>query len=556
MLDTQNFELCYWKAGHRAHLSGDEFWARVAFYMQFIAAEPRIGQFALIISRSSPDMMALFLAMIASERTPSFFPPNSPLQDQAHYYAQQREAFASIAPDSFLVFDAHAERTLAAIGPEFPARTVVAPPAPPNSSIGGADALAAFRRELLSPRRGPLFLQHSSGTTGIKKAVGITSPALIAQLQMIWPEIERLAGPDVRVASWLPLYHDMGLLAGFLLPLLSGSSVSMIDPFEWIERPASFFEIIQEDRCTVCWMPNFAFRHFIRLRPALPSANLESMRAWVDCSEPCRLVDAAQFESVFQPCGVKSRSVVGCYAMAETVFAVSQLHPEERRALLVPSDIAIGRNVFTAGAQIVTEESAAAPRGHKYVLSSGRALRGLDLAVMVDGKTTPEGLYGEIVVRGPCLFSGYRGRSPQESNLTSDGFFRTGDLGVIVDGHVFVFGRLKEIVIVNGKNLYATDVEHAVNSVRGVKKGRVVAFGLENDQTGSEQLIVVAELEPSAAAAKAKLRSEINRLVSETFSVTPGDVRLVDERWLVKSTSGKISRQDNRLKYTQTFRPA
>ncbi|MEJ0049423.1 MAG: hypothetical protein WDN04_27465 [Rhodospirillales bacterium] len=141
-----------------------------------------------------------------------------------------------------------------------------------------------------------------------------------------------------------------------------------------------------------------------------------------------------------------------------------------------------------------------------------------------------------------------------DSAIGTDGAFATGDLGAIIEGHLYIFGRLKEIIIVNGKNLFAGDVEDILNSVHGVKKGRVVAFGLDSDQTGSEELIVVAEHDPSAGVAPADTRADVSRAVAETLNVKPRDVRIVDERWLVKSTSGKITREDNRQKYLTDFR--
>jgi acyl-CoA synthetase (AMP-forming)/AMP-acid ligase II len=205
-----------------------------------------------------------------------------------------------------------------------------------------------------------------------------------------------------------------------------------------------------------------------------------------------------------------------------------------------------------AGAAVFVAGDAAAHESEKLVLSSGRALPDLDVAVLVDGEPALPGIYGELALRGAYVFSGYRKMSPEESNIGADGYFRTGDLGTIIDDHVFVFGRLKEIIIVNGKNLFAGDIETAIGAIPGVKKGRAVAFGLESAQTGSEELIVIAE--HSGEAEAAVVRQEINRIVAEQFMVKPRDVRVVADRWLVKSTSGKISRSENLAKYVGEFR--
>jgi len=253
---------------------------------------------------------------------------------------------------------------------------------------------------------------------------------------------------------------------------------------------------------------------------------------------------AAAFEAAFAEFGVPADSVVGGYAMAETVFAATQCLAGERRALSVPPGLAVGA---------VLDVDRVPGEGDRLVLSSGRVLPGMELGVLVDGGLAGERVYGEIVLRGACLFSHYGGMDEAQSNIGADGNFRTGDLGMVADGHLYVFGRLKEIIIVNGRNLFAGDIEVAVGQVTGIRPGRVAAFGLESAQTGSEVLIIVAERTPGANMPMAELRGAIARLVSEAFLVTARDIRIVEERWLVKSSSGKVARGENVVKYEREF---
>ncbi len=556
--DLDRVILRFWRKSRRADLTGQRFWARVTGYVEFIEATPNIGAFSLVLGHTGPDMMAFFLALIASGRLAAFFPPNSPLQDERYYFEQQKKSLEKIDPSSICIFEAHIADTVRRIDPDLGARVITVPILGEGAGLDETDgepgALSMMRQRLLSDQ--PIFVQHSSGTTGIKKAVGISGVALVAQFAAYWPLLRRAVGGDrLRIASWLPLYHDMGLIATFLLPILGGDTVSIIDPFEWINAPDTLFEMIEQDSADVCWLPNFAFRHFSRLRKALPPRRLGGVKLWIDCSEPCRFVDALRFERDFAAFGVTPRSVVGCYAMAETVFAVSQLLPAEQRALAVPRVVTVGSDIRAAGARVVDAQSTA-PEGEKLVLSSGRPVPGMDVRVRVSGRNVAEGVYGELAVRGAFLFGGYRGMSLAQSAIEDDGMFSTGDLGVMMDGHVYVFGRLKEIIIVNGKNLFAGDVEDLLNQAPGVKKGRVVAFGLDSEQTGSEELVVVAEHDPKGGPTAAETRTGVSRLVSEALLVKPRDVRIVDERWLVKSTSGKISRDENRRKYLAMFRPS
>ena len=554
--------LSFWSDGERFGYDRTAFWRLVTGYTDVIATLPQLGDFILIISRTNPDMMALFLAAIATRRLVSFFPPSSPIQDAASYFEQQRVALARISPSSIVIFDQAYADTIASIDPRLAERIVLLPRlsrhrGTPESSAaqGGTRGLTAFHDALTADPRRALFVQHSSGTTGIKKAVAVEASALREQFASYWPVVQRMAGGDVRVASWLPLYHDMGLVAGFLLPLIAGAAISVIDPFEWVAQPGRLFDMIEHDDCNVCWLPNFAFRHLSRLHARLPERRLASVRAWIDCSEPCRYRDAREFESTFASRGVKPASVVGCYAMAESVFAVTQCEPDERQALVVRRDVAPGDDLLALGSSVITGEPPAHEEGHATILSSGRILPGVDVRIYVGGQAaTRDGIYGEIGVCGRFVFNGYRGLDPHDSNIGADGYYRTGDLGALIDGHLYVFGRTKETIITNGRNIFANDVEDVVNSVSGVKKGRVVAFGIQSEQTGSENLIVVAERDRSTAVADSELRATITRLVVNAFQVHPYDVRIVAAPWLVKSTSGKISRHENRLRYLDVFR--
>jgi fatty-acyl-CoA synthase len=382
-----------WTKSARTDLSGRQFWARVTHYVDFIEREPRIGQFALVLGHTSADLMAFFLALVACGRLAAFFPPNSPLQDERYYFSQQKHSLDKINPSAICIFESQLAETIRQIDPSLGGRTITVPaaeiatmPAP-----GEPRAMAMLRARLECEQ--PIFVQHSSGTTGIKKAVGISGQALARQYDAYWPLIRQQAETDcLRIASWLPLYHDMGLIATFLLPALGGDTISIIDPFEWINTPGTLLEMIEADGADVCWLPNFAFRHFSRLRKALPTRNLASVKLWIDCSEPCRYADAVRFEQDFAAFGVRPGSVVGCYAMAETVFAVSQLAPGQQRALAVPHAVTVGTDMAASGALVVSEGTLVSG-GHKLVLSSGPVLPGLQVRVRADGSDVPEGTW-------------------------------------------------------------------------------------------------------------------------------------------------------------------
>jgi len=530
------------------HWTQERLWAAVDGFRRLIEARTRPGTLVLVVSDTRPVALALFLAGIAAGRLVSFFPPQNPIQDADHFTHQQRAAIGRIDPGLVLVTAAGMRDALTAISPELGPRILLCDTEPPSGAWErGRAAFLAQLADVEAAR--PLFVQHSSGTTGVKKACAIGADQLRAQFESYWCRTVRHALSETpRIATWLPLYHDMGLVATFLLPLLDGAPIAFVDPFEWVGKPQQFLDVIAAERPSLCWMPNFAFRHYVRLQRFLRQRDLSSVRAWVNCSEPCRALDAQAFEDGFAAWGVISGSVVGCYAMAETVFAATQAVPGRRLSLAAPSSIMPGQAV---GPERLREGRLADEAGQdaKLVLSSGPALPGAEVRAYVDGMPAGHGTYGELGIRAPFNFHGYRGRTAAESGLLADGTYMTGDLGVVLEGEVFVFGRLKEIIIVSGKNLHAGDVEAAASGIAGIKPGRAVAFGVENAATGTEDLVVIAERDPKVEAPPDALRAELTRVLHGLFLVSPHDVRIVESRWLVKSTSGKVSRDANRTKY-------
>lgn len=464
--------------------TGRQFWSLVRCCAERIERDLPDARFLLVIGRSSALSMAAFLGAIVARRLVAFFPPISPRQDRDAYLRQHRSALGLIGAHAIIV---ESDALLAGLESEAgfggaPVITLESVEDEAADAMHARETLDAFRAELQrQPSGEPLFVQHSSGTIGIKKAVEITREALLAQYESYWPMVERLTAPDApRIASWLPLYHDMGLIAAFVLPVLSGARISMIDPFDWVEDPVSLFRMIKADRCTVAWLPNFAFRHMVRLRKFAEGVDLSSMRAWIDCSEPCRVREARDFEAAFAEHGVATGSTIACYAMAETVFAVLQGGLGMRRGLRAPAHLSPGDDVLAAGGMLVDDAAEHEP-GERAYLGCGAPIPGIEVRITIDGAPAQrEGIYGEIAVRGPALFGGYRNRGRTESMIDDEGFYVTGDLGAVIGGELFVFGRAKELIIVNGKNIYASDIEEMLNRMDGVKPGRVVAFGLAN----------------------------------------------------------------------------
>jgi acyl-CoA synthetase (AMP-forming)/AMP-acid ligase II len=387
------------------------------------------------------------------------------------------------------------------------------------------------------------LLQHSSGTTGLKKGVKLSYQAISDQLAAYRDALalDKVAAP--RIASWLPLYHDMGLLSSFLLPMWLGVPILSIDPFEWTRQPSLLFDAVEEHRATHTWVPNFALLHHVRSARGKRTWDLSSLVAIVCCSEPNKAEAFDAFVARFGDWGVTAATLQACYAMAETVFAVSQ----------TPVGTPVRRLMLDRGALL--EGVVAAPaegREDAVLLSNGPPIAGCEVRVLKDDGFAGERVIGEVCITAPYLFSGYHNNPAATEKAFLGKWLRTGDLGFIDQGEVFIVGRLKDVIIVNGKNIFAHDVEAAVSRVPHVKPGRAVAFGHYAADAGSEQLVIVAE-RLDAAADDADVARLISHAVSEEVGVSCGDVRLVDQGWLVKTTSGKMSRAENVKKYVTLF---
>jgi acyl-CoA synthetase (AMP-forming)/AMP-acid ligase II len=511
-----------------------EFFARVEHFARLLRArDTRPGDVVPIILRHDVDAHAAFLRAMWIGAVPSYLPfPNSK-HDHGLYWSQHRALLDHVRPRVVLVYDDLAddmERLVADLGIR-----VVTQSSTPDVDLELPEDFPAADTIAL--------LQHSSGTTGAKKGVALTYRAIEAQLNSYSSSLGLGAREDIVIASWLPLYHDMGLMTSFLLPILRGYPIVMIDPFEWVASPALLFEGIERFRATHAWLPNFAFLHLARMVPRKRVFDLSSVEALVSCSEPCKPATFDAFLARFSGEGMTPSKVGTCYAMAETVFAISQ---SERGA--PPKRLSVGRRATESFGRV--HEVAPDADDAVSLLSNGRPISGCEVAVLVDGVPAGEWMAGELAVGGEFLFSGYYKNEEATEKSRAGSWHLTGDVGFLADGEVFVLGRLKEIIIVNGKNVFANDVEEALLGLPGLKAGRSVAFGSYNDRLGSEQLILVAETDGSDHA-PTELMAAVNRRVIEAVGVPCGDVKIVPQGWLVKTTSGKISRAENMKRYAE-----
>ncbi len=388
------------------------------------------------------------------------------------------------------------------------------------------------------------FLQHSSGSTGVPRGVALGHEAVLGHLAAYRRAIGFDAATD-RIVSWLPLYHDMGLVTSFLLPLAAAAHCATMPPGDWILDPIGILALATRERSTLAWWPNFTFALLAdRARPAeLAALDLSSLRLIVNCSEPVLRSSRERFAATFAPCGLAARALHCSYAMAENVFAVTQSRGE------VPLQIAVRRDTLDLGRTVEPIDAEAADA--RWVMSSGTPVESVGVAIVDDdGAPLRDGIVGEVRIDGPSLFSGYHHLPEATAPVLRDGRYRTGDVGFFHGGELFVLGRKSDLIIVGGRKFYPNDIEHLVNEIPGVKDGRVVAFGVLREDKGTEDVIVLVEsAEHDDRSAAQRLRREIKARVLQRLDCAVEDAVVLAPQTLVKTSSGKIARRDNRAFY-------
>ncbi len=387
-----------------------------------------------------------------------------------------------------------------------------------------------------------VLLQHSSGTTGLQKGVALSHHAVFNQLRAYSRSLS-LGESDV-IVSWLPLYHDMGLIAGFLMPILSGIPLVLMSPFDWVRAPYKLLQSVSKYHGTLTWLPNFAYNFCaqkIRDRH-IEGVDLSSLRAVINCSEPVRWESHIAFYERFKSYGLKFEALQTSYAMAENVFGVTQ-----SKLGSVPVVEEIDREAF------MVERVAKSPfdgRPAMKMMSSGQPIENTKVKVLDEkGREVPERVIGELALRSDCMLTGYYNRPDATEKAFLDGWYLTGDYGYVSNGEVFVSGRKKDMIIVGGKNIYPQDLESLSYEVPGVHAGRSVAFGMFDETQGTEEVVIIAEGDSENAEEQQKIADAIRQHVTKNSAIALRYVKVVGPKWILKTSSGKTARSACKEKF-------
>jgi len=378
------------------------------------------------------------------------------------------------------------------------------------------------------------FLQYTSGTTGRPKGVMVSHRAVVANTYSISRGLEQRPG-DVGV-SWLPLFHDMGLIGALLLSVCHPFPLHVMPPERFIVRPGGWLKLLSEVKGTLSPAPNFAYDLCTSRGGDTDGIDLSAWRVALNGSEPVHMPTIGRFTERFAQNGFRGESLIPVYGMAEATLAVT-FSPAGKG----PSALAVDRNALEESGRVAPSQAANA----RMAVSVGRPLAGMSVRIADDaGRTVSPGTVGEIQVAGPSLMDGYFHNDVASAAALSGGWLRTGDLGFVVDGRLYITGRAKEMVIKSGRNLYPYDIERVVGELPGIRLGGVAAFGRSNESTGTDDLIVVAETSQTETAEREALAKAIRGEVLAVLGVGVDDVRLWPVGAVPRTSSGKIKRKE------------
>jgi fatty-acyl-CoA synthase len=508
------------------HITFNELWERAKNYAGILQCRGvQKGDRILIVLPTSVEFATIYLGVLLCGAAPCVLPApdNTPLTDAVRRVlnvAAQLSAKLLIATVEMVLPEAEVDVPL------------------PQYTVAELQAGRLHSWQPVALNGDDLALiQASSGTTGIPKCVALSHSNVLANLQQIGQRLEIVAD-DVEVC-WLPLFHDMGLIGCFLLVLYWQLHGVFMTPYRFIRRPLTWLKAISDYGGTISPAPNFAFALVERRVTAQELINLDlsTWRAAPCGAEPVDVKTLQKFTERFEASGFQPTSLSPCYGLAEASLCVAMHQPGEpfRYERIARSALA------KAAVALVVEETDS--NNAILICDCGPAVEGTYLRIMDDtGRELPEEQIGSVWVSGPSIMQGYYNAPDETNKVWRAGWLNTGDLGYLRNGHLFITGRSKDLIVIRGHNYQPTDFEWAAAEVSGISKGRVVAFGIYSSEQATEQLYLICERPTKIAIQEQELCETIKLHVGRQTGVLPAHVGLVARNTIPKTSSGKLQR--------------
>ncbi len=379
------------------------------------------------------------------------------------------------------------------------------------------------------------FLQYTSGSTGTPKGVALSHANLLANIRAMGAQLD-VDSNDVFI-SWLPLYHDMGLIGAWLGSLYFSATVVIMSPLEFLSKPERWLWAIHRYKGTLTAAPNFAYELCMKRVDAetVNRIDLSSLRSMFNGAEPVNPETIEKFMDHFQVSGLKPTAIKPVYGLAEC--SVGLTFPGINRTPLFDN---IDRQTFMdKGIAVASNEVEKIIR----FVACGVPLVDHEIRVVDDtDRELPDRYQGRLQFRGPSATAGYYQNPEQTAQLYSGSWLNTGDLAYIADGELYLTGRIKDLIIHAGRNIYPQELESAVSDISGIRKGCVAVFGSTDNEKGTERLVVLAETRETQPVEQDRLRGEINSASIALIGTPPDEIVLAPPRSVLKTSSGKIRR--------------
>lgn len=401
-----------------------------------------------------------------------------------------------------------------------------------------------YSRPVISPQD-IAFLQYTSGSTGNPKGVVLTHANLLANIRAMGKAVN--ATSDDVFVSWLPLYHDMGLIGAWLGSMYFAIVLIVMSPLTFLTRPLRWLQVIHQYRGTLSASPNFGYELCLKriTEDDLEGLDLSSWRLAFNGAEPVSPDTIERFTQRFQSIGFQAETMMPVYGLAESSVGLAFPSPGQK-----PLIDCVQRDLFsqTGQAKVAdkTDENALC------FVTCGHALSGHQVRIVdVNNKELPERHEGFLQFRGPSVTTGYYRNPEQTRKLFREDWLDSGDLAYIADGEIFITGREKDVIIRAGRNIYPHELEEAVGNINGIRKGCVVAFGAIEQRTATERLVILAETRETDIDVEQELKKHISDIAYDLIGLPADEVILAPPHTVLKTSSGKVRRSACRDLYEQ-----